>query len=184
MRSRAFPVLLALLACAASAGCRNVSEPSDVRDRDEGGDTDSNLVSDTDADSDSDTGTGADTDTGADTEECMAEVSGVPEWGTACHTNDDCPELLTCITFGSTQEEADGGYCAPMCCDWVEEDPSHCTDQGTGDELCTVGQTSDGIDFDQPYFCAILCDDGTDCPDGTACTEVAPDVSLCYGYSD
>jgi hypothetical protein len=188
MRLTALVVRLAI--CGAVIGamaCYHVGSlepsggPDTDTDADADADTDVDSDSDTDSDADSDSDTGTGSDTGTETDDCQATVSGVPVWGMACHDDVDCPTNTDCLNLSplSTTE----GYCAPLCCTWDEPDPAYCTPQGTGDEQCIVGVSSDGITFEQPYHCAIFCDSVADCPDGTDCID-AGGLSVCYGYAD
>jgi hypothetical protein len=66
----------------------------------------------------------ADVDTDADSDACQAPVSGVPEWGTPCHENGDCPEDTVCIQ--ATRDTAICALSPPTQCAY--SDLSRCED--------------------------------------------------------
>ncbi len=80
-------------------------------------------------------------------------------------------------------EPAGEGFCTVECCNFSTPDPDYCTDMGSGDEECLVGQTTDGITFDPPFHCIIKCVTGEDCPENTLCTDIGG-VDVCYGIAE
>ncbi len=182
-------LLLMLLATVLVCGCHHVgsldgaagpdtdSDSDSDSDIDTDTDTDSDIDSDTDSDTDTDTD--SDTDTDTDTDECAAP-EGITGWGGPCHTNADCPANTECIFLTGMDDLQ--AYCAPECCNFTTDDPAYCTDVATGQEGCNVGYTSDGVNFEPPYYCMIACDTVADCPLGTDCVD-SGGGSVCYGYA-
>ena len=165
-------------------GCDHV----DGLDEDVGSDVDTDSDADTDIDTDSDTDTEADTDTGDDTDidNDDTDESSVPEgitgWGGPCHTNTDCPSNTECLILAGLDETQ--GFCAVECCNFNTEDPAYCTDVAAGQEGCYIGITPDeGITWEPPFYCLVLCDTAADCPTGTECVDTGYDLTICYGYA-
>ena len=143
------------------------------------GGTDTDSDSDSDIDTDTDTDSDTDTDTDTDTDECNAP-EGITNWGGPCHTTADCPAGTTCYieaTLDDTQ-----GYCAAECCNFGTTDVAYCTDVCVGEEACNFGQSSDGVNFEPPFFCMVPCTNPQDCPAGTDCVDSGSGYSICYGY--
>lgn len=55
------------------------------------------------------------------------------------------------------------GICAPSCCDMRQTDKEFCSDISDGEEGCAF------MDQQGDKFCAIRCNDTSECPEGTAC---------------
>jgi hypothetical protein len=97
-------------------------------------------------------------------EKCVTcEASTATSWGQPCGPSYPCwPDGTTCRTPEDFSREG-RGYCAPHCCALGETQSANCTDVSDGDESCLF------IDAQGEPYCAIACDDISDCPDGTTC---------------
>jgi hypothetical protein len=173
-------VILIFLAIAFSTGCWTEQEVVSNHT------TDADSDSDTDTDSDSDTGSDSDSasdiDTESETDEGCGVPSGITDWGGPCHTTADCPSLTTCIILSGM--DTTQGFCSPECCNYSTPDADYCTDVATGQEGCNFGNTSDeGITFEPPFHCMIVCNTAADCPTGTACVDNGSGGLICYGYA-
>lgn len=163
-------------------GCDHV----DGLDEDVGSDVDtgSDTDIDTDTGTDTDTDIGADTDTdiGTNTDECTAS-EGITDWGGPCHSNADCPDSTECIILTILDDPQ--GFCAAECCNLTTADPAYCTDVAGGQESCNISFLSDeGIIWEPPFYCVILCNTPADCPTGTDCMDPFDvGLTICHGYA-
>lgn len=102
----------------------------------------------------------------------------VNDLGTPCDPNTptDCAATSTCVIIGGVGSQT-MGWCSPACTQAGTECSDGYTGPATGQEVCAI--TNGGAD---PVLCAIVCQTGTDCPNGLLCTAVPgqnPPVSIC-----
>ena len=165
-----FTILIGLAAMLVIGGCSNGSSSSD------GGTSDTDTDGDTDGDTDADTDSDTDTQVG-----CCEAPEGITDWGGPCHTTADCPLNTVCIIIDEIDQTQ--GFCAAECCNFSTANAEHCTDVAGGQEGCLWGMTSDeGITWEPPFYCMIICETVADCPDGTDCVDGGDDW-ICYAYA-
>ena len=114
-----------------------------------------------------------------DTDVCTA-IEGITEWGGPCDTTADCPTSTECIIIAGIDDTQ--GYCAPECCNFETADVAYCTDVADGEEACNHGQSSDGVNFEPPFYCMVPCANPDDCPTGADCVDSGTGGGICYGY--
>ena len=140
-------------------------------DSDADGDDDDDVAADADADMDSDADgdTDADADTDGDTGAPTCPVGS--GWPCPCfNAGDLCDDGSICA---GVQDITDGasGFCS-LPCDTPEGDcPATIW---AAEPLCML----QGGDADQ-FWCALICDDDTECPPGTSCS-ITYDVGICH----
>ena len=91
------------------------------------------------------------------------DAASVHTWGQPCGPGYACcPTGTQCRT---PEEFSTGGlgYCAPSCCNLGQRDVGYCTNVTQGEESCLFT-----AEFESA-FCAISCDDDSDCAKGTVC---------------
>ncbi len=93
--------------------------------------------------------------------ECTADF--VKDWGHGCGPElPPCPDGTTCTLV--TGYSKDGyGYCAAPCCEVDSMFDTSCYNVGDGEEKCALLGEQGGA------FCAIYCEDDSECPEYTEC---------------
>jgi hypothetical protein len=109
-------------------------------------------------------------------EECvLCEETVAEDWGRGCGIDLPlCPEGSTCISVQGYDVPYGHGFCTAPCCESGTADPDYCFDVAGGDEMCAL------TDADGDAWCAIYCENDSDCPEYTSCiSPTGPGESLC-----